>query len=89
MQTLEDGQSRLRGVRVQSASVASDGTLKPGKGKTEIAFPGCKDWQPRKCPKGSVATGLRAGYSDGSQGYAGLELRCHAIASSAAADAGQ
>jgi hypothetical protein len=76
----EDGSVSLRGVRVQGASIEASGSLKPAKAKTEVQFPGCKTWHPKKaCPKGAVATGLRASYGAAEQGYIGLELRCHTL----------
>ncbi len=86
-QKLEDGSSRIRGVRVQGASIQPDGKLKPSKAKTSISFAGCKTWQPRKsCPKGAVATGIRASYDDPANGYTGLELRCHKPKQTAGSD---
>jgi hypothetical protein len=74
------GGAKLRGIRVQSAAVNPDGSLKSAKEKTEILLGECKKWEPRKsCPKGAVATGLRAMYDDESSGFTGLELRCHTL----------
>ncbi len=87
-QSQESGQVRVRGVRVQSASVQPSGALKPAKDLTEIQLAGCKEWQPRKvCPKGALATGLRVSYET-AEGFSGLELRCHRLKAAQAGDAG-
>jgi hypothetical protein len=87
--TQESGQTRVRGVRVQSASVQANGALKPAKEQTQIQLAGCKEWHPRKtCPKGAVATGVRVSYEQASEGFSGLELRCHGLKTRAAGDGG-
>ena len=86
VQQADAGGGKLRGIRVQSASVNPNGSLKPAKAKTEILFGDCKKWAPKKsCPKGAVATGLRANFDDASLGYSGLELRCHSLKTTAKA----
>ncbi|HEY6562130.1 MAG TPA: hypothetical protein VI072_32910 [Polyangiaceae bacterium] len=88
-QTQASGTVRLRGVRVQSASVRADGALKPSQAATEIQLAGCKEWNPRRaCPKGAVATGLRVNYEGAADGFSALELRCHRLKSTDTGDAG-
>lgn len=87
--THESGAVRVRGVRVQSASLEPGGALKPAKESTEIQLAGCKEWQPRKvCPRGAVATGLRVSYERAAEGFSGMELRCHRLKTTDAGDAG-
>jgi hypothetical protein len=70
----------VHGFRIAGAVLESDGTLKPGKAIVKAEFPDCKKWQPeRACPKGSVATGVRAHFDDEEHGLVGLGLRCHAL----------
>lgn len=88
-QTLESGQVRVRGVRVQSASLQPSGALKPTKQSTEIQLAGCKEWHPRKvCPKGALATGVRVSYEQEAEGFSGVELRCHRLKATEAGDGG-
>ena len=71
----------IHGVKLTGAILEADGTLKPAKGGgVKLEFDDCKKWQPeRVCPKGAVATGVRAYFDDDEHGLVGLGLRCHAL----------
>jgi hypothetical protein len=73
-------QQRVRGARFWGASIEPDGSVKT-KGETaSFELTDCKKWHPKKsCPKGKVATGIRAHYRDGAQGIIGLELLCQGV----------
>jgi|ERR1041385_668525 hypothetical protein len=70
----------IHGIRLDGATLAPDGTLKPAKASVKLEFPDCKKWQPeRTCPKGTIASGVRAFFDDSDHGLVGLALRCHAL----------
>jgi hypothetical protein len=74
-------QQRVRGARFWGASIEPDGTVKSKGDIASFELTDCKKWHPKKsCPKGKVATGIRAHYRDGAQGMIGIELQCQAIA---------
>jgi hypothetical protein len=70
----------VHGIKLTGAVLEPDGSFKPAKAPVKAEFPDCKKWQPeRSCPKGSVATGVRAYFDDDEHGIVGLALRCHAL----------
>lgn len=70
----------IHGIKLVGATLESDGKLKPAKAPVKLEFPDCKRWdRERTCPKGSVATGVRAYFDDAEHGVVGLALRCHAL----------
>lgn len=70
----------VHGIRLTGAVLDPGGALKPAKASVKLEFPDCKKWQPeRSCPKGSIATGIRAFFDDDQHGVVGLGLRCHAL----------
>jgi len=69
----------LHGVELWGAALNDSGQLKPAKKSTKLELTGCDKWSAKRaCPKGSVATGLRAHSAD-DRGVVGLALRCHAV----------
>jgi hypothetical protein len=75
----EAGQ-RVRGARFWGVALEGDGSLKEKGKPASFELPDCKKWHERKsCPKGKVATGLRAYYDDAARGITSLELRCHGV----------
>jgi hypothetical protein len=74
-------QQRVRGARFWGASIEPDGSVKTKGEAASFELTDCKKWHPKKsCPKGKVATGIRAHYRDGAQGIIGIELLCQAVA---------
>ena len=70
----------VHGFKLTGATLEADGKLKSGKAPVKAEFDDCKKWLPeRTCPKGSVATGVRAYFDDDEHGLVGLGLRCHAL----------
>jgi len=70
----------IHGVKLVGATLEPDGSLKPAKAPSKLEFPDCKKWErERSCPKGTIATGIRAFVDDGEHGVVGLALRCHAL----------
>jgi hypothetical protein len=70
----------VHGIELWGAQLDADGKLKPAKASVKLQFGECKRWQPkRECPAGTVATGLRGYWNDGTQGLQGIALRCHAL----------
>ena len=73
-------QQRVRGARFWGAAIEPDGSVKPRGRRASFELNDCKKWHPKKsCPKGKVATGIRAHYRDAAQGIIGLELLCQAV----------
>lgn len=70
----------VHGFKLMGSVLEADGKLKSGKAAVKAEFDDCKKWQPeRSCPKGSVATGVRAYFDDDQHGIVGLGLRCHTL----------
>jgi hypothetical protein len=70
----------VHGFKLTGAILETDGKLKSGKAAVRAEFEDCKKWQPeRTCPKGSVATGVRAYIDDDQHGIVGFALRCHTL----------
>jgi len=70
----------VHGLQLTGAVIEPDGTLKAAKASVRLEFPDCKKWQaPRACPKGAIATGVRAYFDDDEHGLVGVALRCHAL----------
>src|SRR5262245_9110796 len=70
----------VHGFKLVGSTLEADGKLKTGKAAVKAQFDDCKKWQPeRSCPKGSVATGVRAYFDDEQHGIVGLGLRCHTL----------
>ena len=73
-------QQRVRGARFWGAVIEPDGSVKTKGEMASFELNDCKKWHPKKaCPKGKVATGIRAHYRDTAQGIIGLELLCQAV----------
>ena len=73
-------QQRVRGARFWGAAIEPGGAVKTKGDMASFELTDCKKWHAKKsCPKGKVATGIRAHYRDGSQGIIGLELLCQAV----------
>ena len=73
-------QQRVRGARFWGAAIEPDGSVKTKGEMVSFELGDCKKWHPKKaCPKGKVATGIRAHYRDRSQGIVGLELLCQGV----------
>jgi hypothetical protein len=74
-------QQRVRGARFWGAAIEPDGSVKPKGQMASFELADCTKWHAKKsCPKGKVATGIRAYYREAAQGITGLELMCQAIA---------
>jgi hypothetical protein len=75
----KDASPAIHGLELWGALLDAAGKPKPGS-SVKFAFPRCEKWSPRRsCPRGSVATGLRAYVPDAEQGVAGIALRCHEL----------
>jgi hypothetical protein len=73
-------QQRVRGARFWGAAIEPDGSVKAKGEAASFELSDCKKWHPKKsCPKGKVATGIRAHYRDSAQGITGIELLCQAV----------
>jgi hypothetical protein len=72
----------IHGVELFAAKIAAGGKLSASESRGKLEFLECKKWQPKRaCPAGSVATGVRAYWSDAEHGLVGVALRCNAIES--------
>lgn len=70
----------IHGIKLIGATLEPDGSLKPAKAPAKLESPDCRKWErERSCPKGTIATGVRAFFDDGEHGVVGLALRCHAL----------
>jgi hypothetical protein len=76
----EQNAQKIRGVRFWGRTIGLDGKV-IDKGKpASFELPDCHKWHPKKaCPKGMIATGLRAHYDDAAKGFVGLELACNGV----------
>jgi hypothetical protein len=69
----------LRGLELWGSELQPNGLAKAPRDSARFAFEDCAWSEPRACPWGHVATGLRV-FTDGPEsGIVGLALRCHRL----------
>ena len=70
---------KIKGAEIWSVRVGPDGTLYDASLSDKFRRPNCERWHDKvSCPSNQIAIGFEATYGDG--GFAGLRLRCKAVA---------
>ncbi|WNM57339.1 hypothetical protein [Candidatus Nitrospira allomarina] len=70
---------KIKGAEIWAVRVGQDGTLFDASLSDKFRRPNCKRWREKvSCPSDQIAIGVEATWGDG--GFAGLRLRCKAVA---------
>jgi hypothetical protein len=76
----EKAEQKIRGARFWGAVIDAGGKIADHGKPASFELADCQKWHAKKaCPKGTIATGLRAHYDDKAKGFSGLELVCSGI----------
>ncbi len=70
---------KIKGAEIWAVRVGTDGRLYDANLSDKFRRPNCERWREKvSCPSNQIAIGIEATYGDG--GFAGLRLRCKAVA---------